>query len=102
MTKLLAQAIEAIRTLPNERQDEAAALLLDLVQDDPGSVRLGPRQGAEVERRLREPGPYVTNERVRDLFRRRVGLVRSPNRVRLWFPVCPTWSCTSTARTAST
>ena len=69
MTKLLEQAISAIRTLPNQRQDEAAALLLDLVQDDPGSVRLSPRQAAEVERRLREPSSYVTHEQVRGFFR---------------------------------
>ena len=69
MTKLLERAIAAIRTLPNERQDEAAALLLDLVQDDPRSVRLSPHQVAEVERRLREPGSYVTHEQVRDFFR---------------------------------
>lgn len=69
MTRLLERAISAIRTLPNQRQDEAAALLLDLVQDDPGSVRLGAQQAAEVERRLREPGSYVTHEQVRAFFR---------------------------------
>ena len=65
MIRLLEQAIAAIRTLPNERQDEAATLLLNLVQDDPRSVRLGLGQVAEVERRLRDPSPYVTNEQVR-------------------------------------
>ena len=69
MTKLLERAIAAIRTLPNQRQDEAAALLLDLVQDDSRSVRISPQQGAEVERRLRESGSYVTHEQVRDFFR---------------------------------
>lgn len=69
MTKSPEQATGAIRTLPNQRQDEAAALLLDLVQDDPGSVRLSPQQTAEVERRLREPGSCVTHEQVRGFFR---------------------------------
>ena len=69
MTKLLERAIAAIRTLPNQGQDEAAALLLDLVQDDSRSVRISPQQGAEVERRLRESGSYVTHEQVRDFFR---------------------------------
>ena len=69
MTKLLEQAIAAIRTLPNRRQDEAAALLLDLVQDDRGSVHLIPEQAVEVERRLREPGSYVTHDQVRGCFR---------------------------------
>ena len=68
MTKL-EQAIAAIRTLPNQRQDEAAALLLDLVQDDPGSVRLSPQQAAEVERRLQEPGSSVTHGQVLGFFR---------------------------------
>ena len=69
MTRLLAQAIATIRTLPNERQDEAAALLLDLVQDDPRDARLSRQQVAEVQRRLRDPGSYVTHEQVRDFFR---------------------------------
>ena len=69
MTKLPGQATAAIRTLPNQRQDEAAELLLDLVQDDAGSVRLSPQQAAEVERRLQEPGSCVTHEQVRGFFR---------------------------------
>ena len=69
MTKLLQEAIAAVRTLPNQRQDEAAGLLMDLVQDDPGSVRLSPEQAAEVERRIRQPGSYVTHEQVRAFFR---------------------------------
>lgn len=69
MTKLLTQAIAAIRTLPSERQDEAAELLLNLVQDDPHRVCLSPEQVAEVERRLRDPGSYVTQAQVREFFR---------------------------------
>jgi len=69
MTRLLSQAIAAIRTLPSERQDEAAELLLNLVQDDPRSVRLSPEQVAEAERRLWDPGSYVTQEQVREFFR---------------------------------
>lgn len=70
MTRLLTQAIAAIRTLPSERQDEAAELLLNLVQDDPRRVRLSPEQVAEVERRLRDPGSSVTQEQVREFFRK--------------------------------
>ena len=69
MTKLLTQAIAAIRALPSERQDEAAELLLNLVQDDPLRVRLSPEQVAEVERRLRDPGSYVTQEQAREFLR---------------------------------
>ena len=59
MIRLLAQAIATIRTLPNECQDEAAALLLDLVQDDPRNVRLSRQQVAEVQRRIRDPGSRI-------------------------------------------
>ena len=69
MTKSLERAISAIRTLPNQRQDEAAALLLDLIQDDPRSVRLSPQQAAEVERRIQESGSSVTHEQVLGFFR---------------------------------
>ena len=69
MTRLLTEAIAAVRALPSERQDEAAELLLNLVQDDPRSVRLSPEQIVEVERRLSEPGSYVTQEQVRAFFR---------------------------------
>ena len=70
MTRLLTQAIAAVRTLPSERQDEAAELLLNLVQDDPHSVRLSLDQVAEVKRRLRDPGSSVTQDHVREFVRK--------------------------------
>lgn len=70
MTKLLDQAIEKIRQLPSERQDEAAELLLSMVEDDPASIRLSPQQVAEVERRLKEPADYTSHAEVLAYFRK--------------------------------
>lgn len=70
MTRLLSQAIAAIRTLPSKRQDEAAELLLNFVQDGARSVRLSSEQVAEAERRLRDPGSFLTQEQVREFFRK--------------------------------
>ena len=43
MTKLLEKAIAEIRRLPDERQDEAAEILLELAAQDSGEYQLQPR-----------------------------------------------------------
>lgn len=70
MTKRLELAIAKVRKLPQERQDEAAELLLRVVEQDPETVRLSPEQVAEVERRLAQPADYVTHADVRDFFQK--------------------------------
>ena len=69
MARLSKRARVAIRTIPNQYKDGATPLLLDLVQDDPGSVRLRPQRAAEVERRLQEPSSSVTHNQVLGFFR---------------------------------
>ncbi len=69
MTKLLEQAIAEVRTLPADRQDEAAALLMSVVGQDPAMVQLDAAQVAEVEARLAERVPeYTSHEEVRAFF----------------------------------
>lgn len=68
MNKHLSDAIARIRDLPQERQQAAAALLLDFLNRDE-DVELTPEQIAEIERRLAED--YIaTDEEVRTFFDR--------------------------------
>lgn len=68
MTKLLEEAIAKLQKLPGERQDEAAELLLSLVEQDQRSMHLTDDQLAEVVRRLGEPTEYASHEDVRSFF----------------------------------
>jgi hypothetical protein len=68
MTKLLETAIAKLRKLPRARQDEAAELLLSMVEQDPETLHLSPEQVAEVERRLGKPADSATHDAVRAFF----------------------------------
>ncbi len=70
MTKLLDKAVEHIRTMSPERQDEAAEILLGFSERDLGTVKLSDDQVAEVRRRLKEPAVYATDEQVAALFQK--------------------------------
>lgn len=50
MTKLLQDVIERVRQWPEERQNEAAHILLDLEAQRTSRLRLSPDQLAEVKR----------------------------------------------------
>ena len=50
MTKLLEQAIEELRNLPEEEQDAAADALFAYISSDERQYRLRPDQVAEVHR----------------------------------------------------
>ena len=71
MTKLLEQAIAEIRKLPEQRQNEAAEILLCLVTHDPDSIQLTAEQQAEVARQLEAPARYASDEEVAALFKKR-------------------------------
>ena len=71
MTERLEEAIAKVRKLPRSRQDEAAELLLSVVEDDPDGLQLTPEQVAEVERRLEQPSRYASNDDVRAFFQRK-------------------------------
>ncbi len=71
MTKLLQEAIERVKELPEERQDELARALMQAAHDDGSDYQLSDEQVAEVERRMRIKNPkYVTmNELKRRIAR---------------------------------
>jgi len=70
MNKQLNDAILEVQALPDDRQDEAAALLLEFLDQQQSDVILTPEQVAEIERRLSDDEPYATDEEVRSVFDR--------------------------------
>ena len=53
-SELFEKAISEVRKLPEERQDEAAHVLLGLVAQDPGTVRLSDAQIRDLKARLED------------------------------------------------
>lgn len=70
MSDRLDEAIAKVRQLPEDRQEEAADMLLDLVEHDPAQYRLSDAQLAEVRRRLAEPPDYASDAEVEEAFDR--------------------------------
>lgn len=70
MNRRLTDAIERIRSLPEERQQQAASLLLDFLEHDDAEVELTPEQRAEIEEALSDGEPYASDEEVRTFFDR--------------------------------
>ena len=72
MTKLLEQAIEEIRRLPEPEQDEAAELLFALAEKAKGPYQLSEEELAAVERGVAAAGrgEFATDEEMDDFFRR--------------------------------
>ncbi|MCY4376414.1 MAG: hypothetical protein OXC31_21875 [Spirochaetaceae bacterium] len=67
MTELLERAIAKLQDLPSDLQDEAAELLLDMVERSM-DAQLTPDQAQEVARRLEAPAGYATHEEVAAFF----------------------------------
>lgn len=55
MTKLLEDAIERLKELPKKRQDQLAAALIEVADNDDDGYRLSDEQVAEVRRRRANP-----------------------------------------------
>lgn len=70
MNKILDEAITRLRKLPDEQQQQAAALLLDFLENGEDDYDLTPEQWAEIERRLDSNEEFATDEEVRDFFAR--------------------------------
>jgi hypothetical protein len=70
MTKLLEKAIAEIRKLPEQRQDEAAEILLSIASQDSREYVLTPEQLADLEQRLAGPPDYATDDEVEEVFNR--------------------------------
>jgi hypothetical protein len=57
MSEALKEIIERVRTWPEERQEDAARVLLAMEKQDRSPYRLTDEQAAEVQRRLDEKNP---------------------------------------------
>ena len=71
MTKLLDQALEAVRLLPPDDQDEIARIIMQLAGSDlPAGVSLSPEEREAIERskRAAERGELATEEQVRAVW----------------------------------
>jgi hypothetical protein len=72
MTKLLEQAIEEIRRLPEPEQDEAAELLFDLMAKREEPLKLDDETRQAIRRGLEEvrAGKIATDDQVAAVFNR--------------------------------
>ena len=70
MSKLLERAFKKARALPDDRQDQLGAMILDVVEQDQSSVHLSADQRDEVRRRLADPDPaFASDEQVEAAYR---------------------------------
>ena len=70
MTKLLEQAVETVRGLPAEVQDELARILLQLAGEDQPAIQLTAEEAASFEESLAQAdrGEFATDEQVRAIW----------------------------------
>jgi predicted transcriptional regulator len=70
MTKLLEEAVETVRTLPPEVQDDLARILLQLAGKDPPVVQLSAEDEASFAESLAQAdhGEFATDEQVRAIW----------------------------------
>jgi hypothetical protein len=70
MTKLFEQAVETVRALPPEMQDDLARMLLQLAGEDQAVVQLTPEEEASFDESLAqaERGEFATDEQVRAIW----------------------------------
>jgi hypothetical protein len=74
MTKLLQDVIDRVRTWPEDRQDDAARLLLDLEAQQNNAYRLTPEQVkevADIRKQLRDGTmQFATDEEMAALWKK--------------------------------
>ena len=64
--------LDRVLTSPEDRQRDAAEMLMLMEEQDKATLRLTDEQVAEVKRRLADPNPkFLTLEEVRERFARR-------------------------------
>jgi hypothetical protein len=73
VNKRLSEAIEQIEDLPDERQQRAASLLLDILEEDDAPVELSAEQRAEIEDALSDDEEIASEDEVRTFFARLLG-----------------------------
>ena len=73
MTRLFEQAVETVRGLPPEMQDELARMLLQLAGEDQPSLQLGPEEEASLDESLAQAdrGEFATDDQVRAIWAKR-------------------------------
>lgn len=72
MTDLLERAVEKLRSLPADRQNEIAELLFVLAEQEPGAYEFSDDQLARIKKGLAEAdaGTFLSEDEVAGLFRR--------------------------------
>ena len=72
MTKMMKEAIEVLRELPEERQETIARAIIDYASHDEGVYHLTDTERAEVRAGLAEieRGEIATDEEVRAVYKR--------------------------------
>jgi predicted transcriptional regulator len=71
MTTLFDQAVETVRSLPAERQDEIARLLLEIAGEDNASVvQLTPDEEMSLDESMAQAarGEFATDEEIRAIW----------------------------------
>jgi hypothetical protein len=70
MTKLLEQAVETVRALPPETQDDLARVLLQLAGNDQPVIELSAEEEASFDESLAQAarGEFATDEQVRAIW----------------------------------
>ena len=74
MTKLLDQALDALRKLPPGMQDDIAGVLLQLAREDAAPVTLLPeeRDAISLSRSAAGRGEFATDEQVRAVWAKHI------------------------------
>lgn len=70
MNQLLEEVLEQVRALPDERQQEAAQILLGFLDQQNPDFYLSPEQISEIERCMSDDEPFATDEEVTAFFAR--------------------------------
>jgi hypothetical protein len=70
MTRLLEQAIETVRVLPDDVQDDLARMLLQLAGVEQPPYELTPEEAADIDASLTEAerGDFATDEEIRAMW----------------------------------
>ena len=70
MTKLLEHAVETLRALPPDMQDELARMLLQLAGEDQPVLQLSAEEAASFDESLAQAdrGEFATDEQVRAIW----------------------------------
>jgi hypothetical protein len=70
MNQQLEEAIERVKALPDDRQQEAAFILLGFLDQQKPDLYLSPEQIVEIERCMSDDEPFASEDDVRSVFGR--------------------------------